>query len=121
MAVYPTGIKLLECPRCHNGVNEYGIRVYVTKCKTCGVEFTVCPVPDNLDDWQHCMSEGCASYDQERDADKLFGGNHPCVCTEDDEYCCWAERYNMWSVSTEEIEADGGPCSCSCHDWGCEE
>ena len=72
VAVYPTGTKALECPGCHDAVNEYGTRVMVTRCKTCGGEFTVCPVPDNPEIWQHCMSETCASYDEARDADKLF-------------------------------------------------
>ena len=72
VAVYPVGTKALECPGCHNAVNEYGVRVAAQRCKTCGAEFTVCPVPDDLTDWEHCMSENCASYDERRDADKLF-------------------------------------------------
>jgi len=74
VAVYPTGTKALECPGCHNAVNKYGTRVAIRRCKTCGAEFTVCPAPppEKLDQWQHCLSEACDSYDDSRDADKLF-------------------------------------------------
>lgn len=72
VAVYPECTKALECPGCHDAVNEYGTRVYVNRCRDCGAEFTVCPIPDNTEDWQHCMSEDCASYDETRDGDKLF-------------------------------------------------
>ena len=71
-AVFPTGTKVLECPGCHNAVNEYGTRVLLRRCKTCGVKFTVCPIPENHIDWEHCMGHECLSYDSERDVDKLF-------------------------------------------------
>lgn len=72
IAVYPIGTKALECPGCHNAVNEYGTRVLLRRCKTCGARFTVVPVPENPADWEHCMAETCASYDETRDATKLF-------------------------------------------------
>ena len=73
-AVYPVGTKGLECPGCHGWVNEHGTPVLVRHCKTCGSRFTVCPTPEpeNLKDWEHCLSEDCASYEEARNADKLF-------------------------------------------------
>lgn len=74
VAVYPVETMALECPGCHDAVNEYGTRVLLRHCKTCGRRFTVCPLPspDRLDGWENCLDVGCASYDETRDADKLF-------------------------------------------------
>jgi len=72
LAVYPTGTKALECPGCHNAVNEYGTRVLLNWCKTCGTEFTVCPLPENPENWLHCLAPECESYDESRDIDDLF-------------------------------------------------
>ena len=74
VARYPVATKALECPGCHNAVNEYGTAVFVARCKTCGTQFTVCPKPDKdrEDEWEHCMSVECGSYDKSRDADILF-------------------------------------------------
>ena len=72
IAVYPTGTDAIECPGCHNAVNEYGTRILVKRCKTCNTRFTVCPRPDNLDDWENCMAPECASYDKSRDVDDIF-------------------------------------------------
>ena len=56
-------------------INEFGTPVLERKCSTCGGNFTVCPVPENLHDWQDCLSEDCGSYDPDRDVDKLFDGD----------------------------------------------
>lgn len=72
VAVYPTSTKALECPGCHNSVNEYGVLVLFRRCKTCGAQFTVVPLPQNPADWEHCMSESCASYDMTRNPEGLF-------------------------------------------------
>ena len=72
VAVYPEGTKAIECPGCHNAVNEFGVRVLMNRCKTCGGLFTVCPIPANPEEWEHCLGEECDSYDEARDADKLF-------------------------------------------------
>jgi hypothetical protein len=43
-----------------------------------------------------------------------------CACHSDDAYDCWQSRYPSNDASevqtAQEIEMDGGPCSCSCHD-----
>lgn len=72
VAVYPAGTKSLECPSCHNAVNEFGVRILIRRCKTCKTKFTVCPAPDSAKEWDHCLSEDCDSYDETRDVDKLF-------------------------------------------------
>lgn len=72
VAVYPEGTDYLECPGCHQMVNEYGVSVFVNTCKTCGNKYTVTPAPKNIEDWQHCLDPSCGSYDESRDADKLF-------------------------------------------------
>ena len=72
IAVYPEGATRLECPNCHDAVNEYGTSVYVNRCKICGREFTICPKPENTENWQHCLAADCLSYDESRDADKLY-------------------------------------------------
>ncbi len=71
-AVYPDTAKSLECPNCYTSVNEFGTPVYVGCCRVCGKEFTVCPAPETIDEWQECLGEECDSYDESRDADKLF-------------------------------------------------
>lgn len=57
-----------------NDVNEYGTPITVFRCEFCQQEFTVCPiVPDiHLDNWKGCTSPDCESYDEARDADKMF-------------------------------------------------
>ena len=72
IAVYPTGADVLECPGCHNAVNEYGTRILVRRCKTCNKRFTVCPMPSNPQDWENCMAPECPSYDPDRDCDDFF-------------------------------------------------
>lgn len=52
--------------------NEYGTPVAEFKCDTCGTIYTICPQPENLDNWQNCMAEGCESYDPSRDVDWMF-------------------------------------------------
>ena len=37
-----------------------------------------------------------------------------CACIRDDRHDCWRARYSM--SMCESVEADGGPCECSCHD-----
>lgn len=40
-----------------------------------------------------------------------------CACHSDDAYDCWSSRYRTDEPqSAQEIEQDGGPCQCSCHD-----
>lgn len=40
-----------------------------------------------------------------------------CACHSTDAYDCWSSRYPSDEVqSAQEIENDGGPCQCSCHD-----
>ena len=39
-----------------------------------------------------------------------------CACHAASDYDCWRSRYNMHSASRSEVEFDGGPCQCSCHD-----
>ena len=55
-------------------VNEYGTPITVFKCDFCGEEYSVCPaIPDvKLDDWNGCQMEWCESYDESRDANKMF-------------------------------------------------
>jgi len=54
--------------------NEYGIAVVHLKCKTCGVDFSICPAPKEKDLPLHenCTAPDCESYDPERDTDVLF-------------------------------------------------
>jgi len=72
VAVYPVTANYLECPGCHEMVNQYGTKVYVTHCMTCGREFSVCPYPEDVSGWQHCLDKHCKSYDPARDVDHLF-------------------------------------------------
>jgi hypothetical protein len=44
----------------------------VFTCDTCGQEYSICPVPENKDDWQNCMEKSCDSYDSDRDLDHWF-------------------------------------------------
>jgi len=40
-----------------------------------------------------------------------------CACHSTDAYDCWSSRYPSFEAqSVQEIEADGGPCQCACHD-----
>lgn len=71
-AVYPENSNYLICPSCASTVNEYGTVVYTAVCATCKREFSLCPPPKNPDDWRHCLSEDCASYDPARDVDKFL-------------------------------------------------
>ena len=52
--------------------NEYGTSVTKYWCDTCGEEYTVCPSPENDDEWNNCLSPDCPSYDSGRDIDKIF-------------------------------------------------
>lgn len=58
-------------------VNEYGTPITVFKCDYCNEEFSVCPaVPDyKLDQWKGCQMKWCESYEEDRDADKMFDEN----------------------------------------------
>lgn len=55
-------------------LNEHGTIVTQFKCEYCGHEFTVCPAvpPDKEYQWSGCLGADCQSYDEKRDADKLF-------------------------------------------------
>ena len=70
VAVYPETANYLECPGCHNAVNEYGIRVSLHECKSCKRRFSICPA--NKDWGDECLSEDCETYDPSRDASRLF-------------------------------------------------
>lgn len=53
--------------------NDYGTAISVHRCDSCGRTFTVCPaVRGDAPGWDGCMSTTCESYDESRDADKLF-------------------------------------------------
>ena len=39
-----------------------------------------------------------------------------CACFARDAYECWAHRYGFAEYDHDEIEHDGGPCECACHD-----
>lgn len=54
--------------------NEHGTPVSLFQCESCPSTFTVCPaVPeDRRDQWTGCMADGCSTYDESRDGDKLF-------------------------------------------------
>jgi len=42
-----------------------------------------------------------------------------CACKGSDKWDCWAVRYSLprhISDFRHEVENDGGPCECSCHD-----
>jgi hypothetical protein len=41
-----------------------------------------------------------------------------CACKAEDRYDCWAVRYDMPRAfyCQIDIDADGGPCECMCHD-----
>jgi len=68
VAVYPERTNHLECPNCHEFVNDCGTLVSVSICKVCKREFSVCPPAD----WDECLADDCKSYDPNRDADHLF-------------------------------------------------
>ncbi len=50
--------------------NRYGTPISQQVCDSCGTHFTICPPAG--EDWGGCQAEGCASYDEKRDMDKLF-------------------------------------------------
>lgn len=52
--------------------NEFGTPIIRRKCETCGREFSVCPAPEDDEDWKSCLDKDCSSYDPGRDVDKLF-------------------------------------------------
>ena len=55
--------------------NEYGTPTSVHICNACGGNFTVVPaIPDEAKGWENCLGKDCKSYDESRDADKLFDG-----------------------------------------------
>ena len=37
-----------------------------------------------------------------------------CACVDNDAYECWRRRYHLFP--SEDVEEDGGPCGCPCHD-----
>jgi hypothetical protein len=43
-----------------------------------------------------------------------------CICREFSATACWRQRYNLdWD---DDVQEDGGPCMCACHDiWGDED
>lgn len=36
-----------------------------------------------------------------------------CACKSHDEWLCWSIRYG---IELSEVEQDGGPCECVCHE-----
>lgn len=73
VAVYPESTNVLQCPLCHQWVNEFGTHVSRHVCVTCGARFTVCPAVPTNDRWENCLADECASYDPNRDVDRFFG------------------------------------------------
>ena len=53
------------------GINEFGSPISEHVCDVCDDSFTVCP-PALGDGWDNCLSESCPSYDEDRDAGRLF-------------------------------------------------
>lgn len=39
-----------------------------------------------------------------------------CACASPDAYACWRIRYPETGPEADEVEADGGPCMCDCHE-----
>lgn len=40
-----------------------------------------------------------------------------CACVSDDAHDCWAIRYGMRPMASfRDVERDGGPCQCGCHE-----
>ena len=40
-----------------------------------------------------------------------------CCCKQSNAYDCWRERYReLYWRDAQEIENEGGPCECLCHD-----
>ena len=40
-----------------------------------------------------------------------------CACKSHDSYTCWSLRYHPRTFLTnQEIDQDGGPCECACHE-----
>ncbi|WP_313444564.1 hypothetical protein [Brevundimonas sp.] len=54
--------------------NEFGTPVTLFACLGCESTFTVCPAVEDkhLDQWSGCLGRGCSTYDDSRDADKMF-------------------------------------------------
>ena len=53
--------------------NKHGTGTSLHKCDTCGVEFTVTPeVKEGQPGWDDCGSQGCPSYDPQRDIEILY-------------------------------------------------
>lgn len=54
-------------------LNEYGTMLSRHVCETCGQGFTVTPAaPLDSKGWDNCLAPTCASYDVNRDLDRLF-------------------------------------------------
>lgn len=64
--------EVIELNKYRFAFNEYGQKVLSRNCDVCGNPYTVCPYPENVDDWQVCLDESCDSYDESRDVDKLI-------------------------------------------------
>jgi hypothetical protein len=55
--------------------NEYGTPIDCYICETCGDNFSICPANEDRSRdhaWTGCLATTCASYDPDRDCDKLF-------------------------------------------------
>lgn len=65
---------MTEGTRITETFNSYGTPVTMFRCQGCRSAFTVCPAvaPENDDQWTGCLGLGCLTYDETRDADKLF-------------------------------------------------
>jgi hypothetical protein len=69
-------------------------------------------------------AERSAQPEQTADTGRTETGTaHPlhfldCACKAEDRYDCWAVRYDMPRAfyCQIDIDADGGPCECMCHD-----
>jgi len=58
--------------RTGTSLNENGIPVADYVCDTCGVDYSICPIPESNDAWNNCLAPECASYDPKRDCGWMF-------------------------------------------------
>lgn len=63
--------------------NDYGTPVSEHRCDACGTVFTVCPAKAGADgdaEWGGCcLGDGCPSYDERRDIDKVWDAVQPWI------------------------------------------
>ena len=62
---------------------EYGTKVTVHICDTCGRQFTICPVDTEGFFGSDCLAVDCPSYDDRRDISKVWSGIQKFIIRED--------------------------------------